>query len=453
MQATWYKYKCHCKNLKTSKQRIPIHQTLAGRCYSSENACKSDDENERLYGKWELPDIDLDWDYLSDPGNRDAIKMNILNRKGVGNINKLKKDKSDVERELYETAIELPNQTHPAVSIDPNSEGTLLENVGKQREFDFKPRSVVELGEHLGILRTSNVKLTTGPRTYYFRGALAMMEQALIKYTIDSLKQQGFKMMSVPDLLYPEIIERCGFKTTGERNQVYRLEPNKYGHVCLAGTGEMPLAAFCMGHGFAWEELPQKLMTVTRCYRAETSTVEEEQGIYRVHQFTKVEMFVVTGQEHQTDSQKMMDLMLDVQKQLFTPLGLYMRILDMPAHDLGAPAYRKYDIEAWMPAKEFWGEISSTSNCTDYQSRRLDIRYWNNDGNLKHCHTLNGTACAVPRLIMGILETHQQKDKTVSIPEVLQPYMDGVKILKPDNRTVMKPIRYSKGIMKHIRSA
>lgn len=159
---------------------------------------------------------------------------------------------------------------------------------------------------------------------------------------------------------------------------------------------------------------------MSRCYRAETSEIEREKGLYRVHQFTKVEMFGVS-ESHQSD--ELLEEFLGHEINLFSGLDLHFRVLDMPSQELGASAFRKYDVETWLPAKGFWGEISSASNCTDYQSRRLNIRCHSN-GALKFCHTINGTACAVPRMLIALMETNQQKDGSILVPGRLIPYMN-----------------------------
>ncbi|CAG4965245.1 unnamed protein product [Parnassius apollo] len=207
-------------------------------------------------------------------------------------------------------------------------------------------------------------------------------------------------------------------------NMVYSLDSAYHGHdMYLSGTAEIALAGLLANSVHYIEKLPLKLAAVSRCYRAETSNVNEERGTYRVHQFTKVEMFAITTTEQSDD---MLEYIRNVQEELFSPLGIHMRVLDMPPHELGAPAYRKYDIEAWMPGRNSYGEISSCSNCTDYQSRRLHIKY--KDFNIEnYVHTLNGTACAIPRMLIALLETHQDPRGKINIPQVLQPFMNGKK--------------------------
>lgn len=209
--------------------------------------------------------------------------------------------------------------------------------------------------------------------------------------------------------------------TEGERSQIYRIHPSD---LCLSGTSEMALAGYFAGRKIKADELPVKVTAVSRCFRAETSALHEEKGIYRVHQFTKMEMFSVC---RPTESTTMLEEFREIETNLFKNLGLHFKLLDMPPHELGAPAYRKYDIEAWMPGREMWGEISSCSNCTDYQSRRLNIKVDDTD---EFAHTVNGTACAVPRMLIAIIETFQREDGTIPIPQALKKFMKIDKIMK-----------------------
>lgn len=229
----------------------------------------------------------------------------------------------------------------------------------------------------------------------------------MIQYATDCLKKEGFELISVPDILPAEVIEGCGMKTTAVSTQVYRLQSdlNEFEEhdLCLSGTSEMALGGYFSGKTLQLKNLPRKTMAVSRCFRAEAGDGTRDKNLYRVHQFTKVEMFTVC---HPDKSEEMLEYFRNIEIQLFKNLGLCFKVYDMPIHELGATAYRKYDIEAWMPSRESYGEISSTSNCTDYQSKRLNI--YIDDGEKKiHAHTVNGTACAIPRMIIAILEQFQ----------------------------------------------
>lgn len=240
-------------------------------------------------------------------------------------------------------------------------------------------------------------------------------------YTTTEILKHGFSIVSVPDILPAEVIKSCGMNTDGERNQVYRLLPS---NLCLSGTSEMALAGYFAGSRIKNNKLPIKVTAISKCFRAETSGVLEERGIYRVHQFTKVEMFSVC---RPAESSSILEEFKEIEVKLFKNLGLHIQLLDMPPFELGAPAYRKYDIEAWMPGRKVWGEISSCSDCTDYQSRRLNIRVDDSD---EFAHTVNGTACAVPRMLIAIIESFQREDGSIDVPEALRSFMKKEKIVK-----------------------
>lgn len=212
--------------------------------------------------------------------------------------------------------------------------------------------------------------------------------------------------------------------------------------MCLSGTSEMALAGYFSNKVFPADKLPMKVAAVSRCFRAEASSIAEERGIFRVHQFTKVEMFALV---EPSKSDETLEEFRQLEENNFESLGLHYKTLDMPAHELGAPAYRKYDIEAWMPGRNMYGEISSCSNCTDYQSRRLGIKYKASDGQTRHLHTINGTACAVPRMLIAIVENFQNNNGTIEIPKVLQKYFGGSnKILKQKGIPELKLVKNKK---------
>ena len=196
----------------------------------------------------------------------------------------------------------------------------------------------------------------------------------------------------------------------------------------------MALAGYFAGSRNKLKDLPIKYTAVSRCFRAETSSLQEEKGIYRVHQFTKVEMFSVCREDQ---SEELLNEFKEIEIDLFKSIGLHFQLLDMPPCELGAPAYRKYDIEAWMPAREMWGEISSCSNCTDYQARRLDIKVDDD----KFAHTVNGTACAVPRMLIAILETFQNDDGSITVPKVLRKYLKKDLIVKKKQIPELKLVK------------
>ncbi|KAM3965258.1 seryl-tRNA synthetase, mitochondrial [Aphomia sociella] len=407
----------------------------------------------RYWSSVVIPDIDVD--YYCNSRNTADIRKNINIRKGIGDIDRVlalynqltsisKSDSSheSLNRVLLKELSLLPNKTHPLVQKYDESPKIIQELNHKIDFGSHAPLEFSDITRRLNLMRTDKLGHTCGHKSYYFLGELAELEEALIKYTITTLLDNNFHLVSVPDVLPRYVLESCGMSVNSDRTQIYSLDANHHGpDMFLSGTAEMSLASLLMNSVHAASDLPLKLAAVSRCYRAETSNIIEERGIYRVHQFTKVEMFAVTTPEQSED---MLEYLLKLQQQLFIPLGFHMKVLDMPPHELGAPAYRKYDIEAWMPGRNSYGEISSCSNCTDYQSRRLHIKY--TDNNMKnYVHTLNGTACAVPRILIALLETHQDPKGKINIPRILQPYMNGKKyISKNTNVPELKLMKIKK---------
>ena len=341
-----------------------------------------------------------------------------------------------VESELQTEGKKLPNLTHPDVPVGGEEAATLLREVGSKPEFaGFEAKDHVRLGEELGILDFDTGSVVSGSKFYYLRKEAALLEMALVNYAMQKICAKGFDPIITPDLVRGSVLEKCGFQPRGEGTQVYSVENSD---LCLTGTAEIPLGGMFLDEILSEESLPIKVAAYGRCFRTEAGAAGAAgKGLYRVHQFSKVEMFVVCTPEQ---SEQLHKDILDIEVDMFEELGLHFQVLDMPSGDLGAPAYRKFDIEAWMPGLQRYGEISSASNCTDYQSRRLNIRYRPSEGAgagtaeggkkkkkvpTQFVHTLNGTGCAVPRMIVAILENNQQADGSIVIPEALRPYMMG----------------------------
>ncbi|XP_060645306.1 serine--tRNA ligase, mitochondrial [Drosophila nasuta] len=348
-------------------------------------------------------------------------------------IEKLQEGANNVEllSQLEDELQQLPNATNPRL-LNYNNEPRELANYKHRTLPEQGAKEFSELARALNLFRMDHLGNFTGHKSYYLTGQLAMLEQAIIQYALQTLRSQGFKLMSVPDILPREVIEACGMRTEGERTQVYKLDTG----ACLSGTSEMALAGYFANQVLEEQQLPLKVAAVSRCYRAETSGLQEEKGIYRVHQFTKVEMFSITTPEQ---SEATLEQFKDTEIALFKRLGINFRLLDMPPCELGAPAYQKYDIEAWMPGRQMWGEISSCSNCTDYQAKRLNVKYKRaSDGRVLHAHTLNGTATAIPRLLIALIESYQSVgsagNASIAIPEVLVPFMNGERTITRNKR-------------------
>jgi|TARA_B110000977_G_scaffold188416_2_gene256633 seryl-tRNA synthetase len=365
-----------------------------------------------------------------------------------------------LEYEMQTEGQKVPNDTHPAVPIGGEELAVLRKEVGAQRNFSFEAASHVDIGERLGMFDFETGGKVCGSRFVYLTGAGAMLELALINWAMAKVVSKGFKPMVVPDLVRQQVrvgafpnlthtvpvsphktetflfqkqtMEKCGFQPRAENTQVYNIEGTD---LCLAGTAEILLGGVYMDEVVAEKDLPIKMAAFSHCFRTEAGAAgSATRGLYRLHQFSKVEMFVIATPEQ---SDALHDELTEIEQEMYTELGFHFKVLDMSSQDLGAPAYRKFDIEAWMPALGRYGEISSASNCTDYQARRLNIKFRPEavDGKkqpLKHVHTLNATACAVPRMIITILENFQNEDGSVDVPAPLQPFMGGVTKLTPE---------------------
>lgn len=343
---------------------------------------------------------------------------------------------ADLEIVLQREGQRLPNMTHPDVPVGGEDVATVLSEVGSPRVFDsFQPLDHLTLGERLDIIDFETGASVAGTKFYYLKKEAALLELALVNWAMQKVVARGFVPMITPDLVRENVFEKCGFQPRATNTQIYGVRDSS---LCLTGTAEIPLAGVYMDKILNGGELPIKMAAFGHCFRTEAGAAGAAgKGLYRVHQFSKVEMFVVCTPEQ---SEAMHQELLDIEVEMFTELGLHFKVLDMPTMDLGAPAYRKYDIEAWMPGLQRYGEISSASNCTDYQSRRLNIRFRpeekiaGSDRKKKtptqFVHTLNGTACAVPRMVVAILENFQQEDGSVVIPKVLRPFMMGMDVIK-----------------------
>ncbi|KAM7339993.1 hypothetical protein ACRRTK_000608 [Alexandromys fortis] len=339
---------------------------------------------------------------------------------------------TQLEEQFYLQALRLPNQTHPDTPVGDESQARVLRVVGNKPVFSFQPRGHLEIGEKLDIIRQKRLSHVSGHRSYYLRGAGALLQHGLVNFTLSKLISRGFTPMTVPDLLRGAVFEGCGMTPNANPSQIYNIDPSRFEDLNLAGTAEVGLAGYFMDHSVAFKDLPVRMVCASTCYRAETDTGKEPWGLYRVHHFAKVEMFGVTAPGLEQSSQ-LLDEFLSLQVEILTELGLHFRVLDMPTQELGLPAYRKFDIEAWMPGRGRYGEVTSASNCTDFQSRRLYIMFETETGELQFAHTVNATACAVPRVLIALLESNQQKDGSVLVPTVLQPYLGTDRITAPNH--------------------
>lgn len=336
----------------------------------------------------------------------------------------------EVERmatELDAAARTIPNMTHPEVPSGGEDEGKVLEIIGEPPAFNFEPKDHLTLGAELKLIDFESAANVTGQKFYYLLNEGAMLEFALINFAMNKLIAKGFTPYTTPDLARASVLEAIGFNPRGEGTQIYNIADSD---LCLVGTAEITLGGLLQDKILRKEELPIKLVGFSHCFRTEAGAAGKfGKGLYRVHQFSKVEMFAFTTPE---TSEAVHDEMRDIEIEIFKELGLPFRVVDIAAGDLGAPAYRKFDLEAWMPSRGDYGEVTSTSNCTDFQSRRLAIRYRDDENATRFVHTLNGTAVAVSRALIAILENNQQADGSVVIPPVLRPYMGGMEVIRAE---------------------
>ncbi|VXC38199.1 serine--tRNA ligase [Nocardioides sp. AX2bis] len=325
----------------------------------------------------------------------------------------------------WRTALtEIPNLAADEVPAGGEDDYVVLEHVGQPREFDFEPRDHVELGRMLGAIDLERGAKVSGSRFYFLTGHGARLELALVQMAMDQAQQAGFIPVIAPSLVKPKAMEGTGFLGQAA-DDVYRIEGQD---LYLVGTSEVPMAAFHSEEILDGASLPLRYAAMSPCFRKEAgSHGKDTRGIIRVHWFDKVEMFVhTTVEESYAEHQRL----LDWEKEFLGKLELAYRVIDTAAGDLGLSAQRKFDCEAWIPTQGRYRELTSTSNCTDFQARRLDIRLRDADGT-RPVATLNGTLCAIPRTIVAILETHQQADGSVRVPEALRPYLGGLEVLTP----------------------
>jgi seryl-tRNA synthetase len=335
----------------------------------------------------------------------------------------------ETEKKLVEEALKIPNMAHPDAPIAVGETGNLqLRTWGSVPSFSFAARDHVQLGQSLDLIDFETGARVAGQKFYYLKNDAVILELALVRYALDALMKEGFTPMMTPDMAREEIVAGHGFTPRGPESNIYAVEGTD---LCLIATAEITLGGYHAGKVLPVEQLPVCYAGVSHCFRREAGAAGQfSKGLYRVHQFTKVEMFVYC---HPEGSEAMLDRLIGIEEKIFQGLEIPYRIVDTCTGDLGGPAYRKYDIEAWMPGrgeKGEWGEITSASNCTDYQARRLGIRYKEGGGKNPFVHTLNGTALAVSRTLIALLENFQREDGGVRIPDALAAYT-GFKEIKP----------------------
>jgi seryl-tRNA synthetase len=364
-----------------------------------------------------------------DAAEREAMKEEGRRLRELKDAAQAEHDRQDAEARAVQATI--PNLTHPDAPIGGEADSReVRRGVTPIREFDFKSLDHVTLGEKLGIVDFEAGARTTGHGFYFLKNDAVLLDLALQRYVLDVLLGEGFTLTTTPDLARNEILEGIGFNPRGPETQVYSIENSD---LSLVGTAEITLGGMYFNETLDAERLPLKLCGISHCFRTEAGAHgAATRGLYRVHQFTKVEMFAYTLPEA---SDAMHEQLLGIECKIFDGLGIPYRVIDTASGDLGGPAYRKYDLEAWMPGRgaagEF-GEVTSASNCTDYQSRRLNIRVRKKgEKGTQFVHTLNGTAVALSRALIAVIENYQQADGSIAVPEALRKWVGKDRIANP----------------------
>lgn len=359
-------------------------------------------------------------------------KRNVLSKDDVQQGKELKEklkeltpQLKEIEEKLSATLNQIPNLPASDVKVGKGeSENEIVKKWREPTKFDFTPKDHLTLGTALGILDFETGAKVTGSQFYYLYGDGALLELALVRYALDLLVKEGFTPVITPDLARSRYYLGTGYTPQGDEAQTYTINNSDLG---LIATAEVTLAGKHADEVIPEGGLPLKYAGYSHCFRQEAGAYGKySKGLYRVHQFTKVEMFIYS---HPNESERIHDYILSIEEKIYQELGLPYRVLKMCSGDLGAMAARKYDVEVWMPGRGEYGEVTSASNCTDYQARNLNIKYKTKEGKNEFVHMLNGTAIATSRALIAILENYQQPDGSIKVPEILQSYL-GKSIIK-----------------------
>lgn len=339
-------------------------------------------------------------------------------------VKELEAAQNAAEQEWDEALRSIPNVAADEAPAGGEDNFATIEHVGTPREFDFEPRDHIELGKILGAIDLERGAKVSGSRFYFLTGIGARLELALVSMAMDQAREAGFTQVIAPSLVKPRAMEGTGFLGQAA-DDVYRIEGEE---MYLVGTSEVAMAAYHSDEILDGDALPLRYAAFSPCFRKEAgSHGKDTKGIIRVHWFDKVEMFVYTTLE---ESYAEHERLLAWEKEFLDKLGLAYRVIDVAAGDLGLSAIRKFDCEVWIPTQGKFRELTSTSNCTDFQTRRLDTRQRTGTG-IEPVATLNGTLTAITRTIVAILETHQNADGSVTVPEALRPYLGGLEVMEP----------------------
>lgn len=338
-------------------------------------------------------------------------------------IKKLEFDWAVEETQYQELMMQVPNLTHPESPVGGEEDFRVVHQVD-MTPFAFTPKDHEELLLKLNMIDFERGAKVAAAKFYFAKNDLVRLNQALINYGLDVVSAHGFELLETPDLARNSVLQGAGFNPRGNETQIYSVENTD---LSLIGTAEITVGGYHADEILDLSNGPKKYVALSHCFRTEAGAYgRTSKGLYRVHQFTKLEMFVYCKPE---DSEAMHQELLGIEREICDGLGLSYRVIDIASADLGGPAYRKFDIEAFMTMKGGegkqgdFGEVTSTSNCTDYQARRLNIRYRKDDGATEFVHTLNGTAVVLSRFPIAIIEQYQNEDGTIRVPQALQKYL------------------------------
>lgn len=369
---------------------------------------KLDEERRRLIG--EIDSLRSEQKKL---GQEDIDEAKKLKER----IKELEPKLVEINRDYRNLLLMVPNLPSSDVKIGKDeTENEVIKKVGEVTEFDFKPQDYMALAKKYDLIDTERAAKVSGSRFGYLKREAAELEMALVNYALGILKKEGFAFVIPPVMIKEKAMQAMGYLEHGGKEEIYHLEKD---NLYLVGTSEQSIGPMHLDETIEEKDLPLKYASFSTCFRREAGSYgKDTTGILRVHQFDKIEMFVFAKPE---ESDKELDYLLSLEEKIMQGLEIPYQVVKMCTGDLGLPAAKKYDLEAWLPGQKRYRETHSTSNCTDFQARRLNIKYKTKDGN-KYLHTLNGTAVAIGRALIAIFENYQQKDGSIKIPKVLQKY-------------------------------
>ncbi len=381
-----------------------------GHEYDLETVLKLDDQKRDLQNRIEL--LQAEANKLAKEGQRSDRAVEIKQM-----LKDLEPQLIEAKEKLFVELAQIPNL--PAEDVPTAEEGDKeTYKWGEIPKFDFEVKDHLELGEALDLIDMERGARVSGARFYYLKNELVLLEFALIQYLAGKLTKKGFTPMIVPDLVKEEAMFATGF-FPAEKNEIYHVNPDE-DNLYLIGTAEVPLASYHAGETLTYEELPKKYFGFSSCFRREAGSYgRDTKGIIRVHQFDKVEMFVFARPE---EAWQIFEELYMINREIFEELGLPYHQININAGELGAPNTKKIDTEVWIPSQNTYRELTSCSNDSDYQARRMNCRYKTKEGKTEFVHTLNDTAIAVARTLVAIMENYQQADGSIKVPEVLVKY-------------------------------